>query len=210
MIIVLRVVRKEMGVLFWTMPWYSRSKINFRVTESRCACSLIFGTSSLIGSVSCILRKIILRLIFCTITRMQYCTSLSDILSRMAGWGLLYMISKPGLEINRWKYYKCIIPESCSALRFFLFIFMCLVLVLTKFQRPRTWAFCLRGFVRYRTTVLISLFEKQKITSLNIKIASFLRVAVPCDFFSLSVCVSCWYWQNFSILGLKLSVWVAL
>ncbi len=97
----------------------------------------------------------------------------------------------PGLEIDRWKYYNCIIPESCSALRFFLFIFMCLVLVLTKFQRPRTWTFCLRGFVRYRTKVLISLFEKQKITSLNIRIASFLRVAAPWDFFYLSVCVSC-------------------
>ncbi len=91
--VVFRVVRKDMGVLFWTMPWYSRSEINFRVTESRCACSLIFGTSSLAGSVSCILRKMILRLISCTKTRMQYWVSLSDILSKMAGWGLLYMIS---------------------------------------------------------------------------------------------------------------------
>jgi hypothetical protein len=32
---VLRAVRKEMGVLFWTMPWYSRSEISFRVTESK-------------------------------------------------------------------------------------------------------------------------------------------------------------------------------
>ncbi len=41
--VVLRVVRKAMGVLFCTMPWYSRSEISLRVTESRCACSLIFG-----------------------------------------------------------------------------------------------------------------------------------------------------------------------
>ncbi len=45
MIVVLRAMRKEMGVLFWTMPWYSRSEINFGMTESRCACSLILGTS---------------------------------------------------------------------------------------------------------------------------------------------------------------------
>jgi hypothetical protein len=42
----------------------------------------------------------------------------------------------------------------------------------------------------YRTKVLISLFEQQKLTSLNIRIAAILRVAKPCG---LSVClyVSC-------------------
>jgi hypothetical protein len=72
---VLRPVRKEMGVLFWTMHWYSRSEISFRVTESRCAYSLILGTSCRDGSVSCILRKIMLRFISWIMTRMLYRTS---------------------------------------------------------------------------------------------------------------------------------------
>jgi hypothetical protein len=38
----------------------------------------------------------------------------------------------------------------------------------------------------YSTKVPISLFEQQKLTSLNIIIASFLRVAAPCVF---SVCL---------------------
>ncbi len=42
-------------------------------------------------------------------------------------------VTVPGLEIDRWKYCNSTIPEICCALRFFLFIFMCLVLVLTKF-----------------------------------------------------------------------------
>jgi hypothetical protein len=86
---VLRAVRREMGVLFWTMPWYSRSEISFRVTESRCACSLSLGTSCRDGSVSCILWKIMLRFISCIMTRILYRTNLSDTLSKMAGCGLL-------------------------------------------------------------------------------------------------------------------------
>ncbi len=89
----LRAVRKEMGILFWTIPWYSRSDISFRMTENRCACSLILGTSWRDGSVSYILRKIMFRFISWIVTRMLYRTSLSDILSKMAGWGLLYIIS---------------------------------------------------------------------------------------------------------------------
>ena len=85
----LRVERNEMGTLFCTIPWYSSSDVSLRMTESRCACSLTFGTSCLTGSESCILRKIMLRLTSCTNTRMQYCVSLSVILSKMAGWGLL-------------------------------------------------------------------------------------------------------------------------
>ena len=88
-----RVLRNEMGTLFWTMPWYSNNDISLRVTEIRCACSLIFGISSLAGSVSCILRKIMLRLISCIRTSMLYCTSLSVIRSKMAGCGLLKIIS---------------------------------------------------------------------------------------------------------------------
>jgi hypothetical protein len=116
----------------------------------------------------------------------------------------------PDLETDRWKYYNCIIPGSCSALRFFLFLYMCLVLVQTKFQCPTTWTFCLRSFVMYRTKVIISLFEQQKLTSLNIRIASFLRVAAPCGFICLFLWVLYWFWQNFSVLRLKLSVWAAL
>ncbi len=41
-------------------------------------------------------------------------------------------------------YCNYIIPES--ALRFFLFVCICLVLVLTKFQCPKAWTLCLRGF----------------------------------------------------------------
>jgi hypothetical protein len=93
MSVVLKVVRNEMGALFCTMPWYSSNDISLRVTEIRCACSLIFGTSSLAGSVSCILRKIMLRLISCIRTRIHYCTNLSVILSKMAGCGLLKIIS---------------------------------------------------------------------------------------------------------------------
>ncbi len=44
----------------------------------------------------------------------------------------------PGLETDRWKCCNCIIPESCSALIFFLFVCMCLLLVLTKCQHPMT------------------------------------------------------------------------
>ncbi len=66
-----------------------------------------------------------------------------------------------------------------------------------------TW----NSFVRYLTKVQVSLFEKQKLTSLNIIIASFLRASAPCVFSCLSVCVSCWYWQNFRVLRLKISVW---
>jgi hypothetical protein len=93
-IAVLRAVRKEMGALFWTIPWYSSSSdISFRVTESRCACILILGTSWRNGSVNCILRKMMFRFISWMTTRMLYRTSLSDIPSKMAGWGLLYIIS---------------------------------------------------------------------------------------------------------------------
>jgi hypothetical protein len=67
-------------------------------------------------------------------------------------------ITVPGLETDRWKYYNCIIPESCSTLRFFLFVCMCLELVLTKLQHPKPWTFFLRGFVMYSTKVQISLF----------------------------------------------------
>ncbi len=74
----------------------------------------------------------------------------------------------PGLETDRWKCYNCIIPKSCRALRFFLFVCMCLLLVLTKFQCPKTLTFCLRSFVRYRTKVQVTLFEKQKLTSLEL------------------------------------------
>ncbi len=116
----------------------------------------------------------------------------------------------PSLETDRWKYYNCIIPESCSTLRFFLFVCMCLELVLTKLQHSEPWTLFLRGFLMYSSKVQISLFEQQKLTSLNIRIASFLRVAAPCGFVCLSLCVSCWYWQNFSNLRLKLFVWVAL
>ncbi len=42
----------------------------------------------------------------------------------------------------------------------------------------------------YRTKVWLSLFEKQKLTNLNIRIASFLKVVAPCGFFCLSVYVS--------------------
>ncbi len=87
---------------------------------------------------------------------------------------------------------------------------MCLVLVLTKFQHPKTWAFCLRGFLMYCTKVWISLFEKQKFTSWNIILASFLRVAAPCGFFCLIVCVSLLLQTKFPCLRLKLSVWGAL
>jgi hypothetical protein len=45
----------------------------------------------------------------------------------------------------------------------------------------------------YRTQVLISLFEQQKLTSLNIIIASFLRIAATCGFICLSLYVLCWY-----------------
>jgi hypothetical protein len=41
-------------------------------------------------------------------------------------------------EIDQIKYLNCIIPESLSVLCFFLFICVCLVLVLTKFQHPKT------------------------------------------------------------------------
>ena len=116
---VLRAVRKEMGVLFWTMPWYSRSEISFRVTESRCACSLILGTSCRDGSVSCILRKIMLRFISWIMTRMLYRTSLSDILSKMAGSGceILRQVSLDRTAKTRqllkkaengWKCWKCL------------------------------------------------------------------------------------------------------
>jgi hypothetical protein len=40
----------------------------------------------------------------------------------------------------------------------------------------------------YLTGVLISLFEKQKLTSINIRMASFLIVVAPCGFF-LFVCM---------------------
>ncbi len=92
MIVELRVVIKRMGVLFWTMPWYSSREISFRVTESRWACILIFGTSWREGSVSCILRNIMVRLISWIVARIMYLVSLSDILSNMAGWGLLKII----------------------------------------------------------------------------------------------------------------------
>ncbi len=62
-----------------------KSEINFRVAESRCACSLILGTSCHDGSVSCILRTILLRFISWIMTRMLYRTSLSVLLSNMAG-----------------------------------------------------------------------------------------------------------------------------
>ncbi len=139
--VVLRVVRKEMGVLFWTMPWYSRSEISFRVTESRCACSLIFGTSSLAGSVSCILRKIILRLISCIKTRMQYCISLSGILSKMAGWGLLYMISLGVSSIRAvysWVNCAMIIPTYIPAKR-------------RRIHQVIFWLFCRRLGVKLRS-----------------------------------------------------------
>ncbi len=90
---VLRAVRKEMGALFWTMPWYSSSEISFRVTESRWACILILRTSWRKGSANCILRKMMFLLISWITTRILYRTSLSDTLSNMAGWGLLYIIS---------------------------------------------------------------------------------------------------------------------
>jgi hypothetical protein len=51
MMVELRVVRKRMGVLFCTTPWYSSSEMSFRVTESRWACILILGTSRRDGSV---------------------------------------------------------------------------------------------------------------------------------------------------------------
>jgi hypothetical protein len=110
---------------------------------------------------------------------------------------LLLTCTVPGLETDRWKYYNCIIPESCRAVQFLLFVSMCLVLVLSKFKLPKTLTFCLRGFVRYHTKVQVSLFEKQKLTSLNIRIASFLSAVGPCSFSCLSVCVFCWYWQKF-------------
>jgi hypothetical protein len=44
----------------------------------------------------------------------------------------------PGLETDLWKYYNCITPENCSTLQFFLFVCMCLVLILIKFQHPKT------------------------------------------------------------------------
>jgi hypothetical protein len=116
----------------------------------------------------------------------------------------------PSLETDRWKYYNCIIPECCRAVQFFPFVSMCLVLILTKFKLPKTWTSCLRGFVRYRTKVQVSLFEKQKLTSLNIRIASFLSSVAPYSLSCLSVCVLCWYWQNFRVLRLKHSVWGAL
>jgi hypothetical protein len=78
---------------------------------------------------------------------------------------------------------------------------MCLVLVLTKFQHPKTWAFCLRGFLMYCTKVWISLFEKQKRTSLNIRNASFLRVSAPCGFFCLIVFVSLLLQTKFQCLS---------
>ncbi len=93
MIVELRVVRKRMGVLFWTMPWYSSKEMSFWVTESRCACILIFRTSWWDGSVSCILRKIMVLLISWIVARITYLVSLSVILSSMAGWGLLKIIS---------------------------------------------------------------------------------------------------------------------
>jgi hypothetical protein len=93
MMVELRVVRKRMGVLFCTMPWYSSNEMSFRVTESRWACILILGTSWRDGSVSCILRKIIVLLISWIIARIMYLVSLSVILSNMAGWGLLKIIS---------------------------------------------------------------------------------------------------------------------
>jgi hypothetical protein len=76
---------------------------------------------------------------------------------------------------------------------FFLFVFMCLVSVLTKFQHPKALTFCLRGFVRYCTAPKYknSLSEKQKLTSLNIRIASFLRVAAPFGFLFVFYYVSC-------------------
>jgi hypothetical protein len=61
-------------------------------------------------------------------------TKVDGILSRQGG----FPSTVPGLETDRRKYYNCIIPGGCNALWFCLFAFLCLVLVLTKFQRTKT------------------------------------------------------------------------
>ncbi len=58
-------------------------------TKSRCACILILRTACLLGPFSCILWKIMSHFTSCVKMRMMFLTYLSEILSRMAGWGLL-------------------------------------------------------------------------------------------------------------------------
>ncbi len=93
MMVELRVVRKRMGVLFCTTPWYSSNEMSFRVAESRWACILILGTSWRDGSDNCILRKIMVLLISWIVAKIMYLVNLSVILSNIAGWGLLKIIS---------------------------------------------------------------------------------------------------------------------
>ncbi len=88
-----RVVRKEMGALFCTIPWYSSNEVSLRVHDSRWAYILIRRTSWRSGSCSCILQYIMSRLISCTSTKILCRTSGSEIQSIIAGCGLLKTIS---------------------------------------------------------------------------------------------------------------------
>jgi hypothetical protein len=53
-----RICRKEIGVLFCTMPWYFSNEMSFFRTVSTKAWILILGHSLRWGSLSCILRKL--------------------------------------------------------------------------------------------------------------------------------------------------------